>query len=126
MSEDLAPEQRIEVTEEVVYGTGVMESFQRDFEKILEETDSCAERWVVVFSPTGCESMLRCLGLLDAESSGQKEVDGPERKTFVATIGPTTQSYLRKSFGFDPDVCAETPSPQGVLDAIIDFKSKRL
>jgi uroporphyrinogen-III synthase len=127
MNEDLAPEKRIQVTEEVVYGTGIMESFQGDFTKVLEETDSCAERWVVVFSPTGCESMLRCLGLLDTESSsGGKGVDGPERKTFIVTIGPTTQSYLRTTFGFDPDVSAGTPSPQGVLDAILDFKSKRV
>ncbi|TQS33131.1 hypothetical protein Golomagni_06534, partial [Golovinomyces magnicellulatus] len=50
----LSLERRIPVTEEVVYGTGVMESFSIDFAKALEESKT-TKRWVVVFSPTGCD-----------------------------------------------------------------------
>lgn len=119
------PHARIPVTEEVVYGTGVMESFGDDFARILFETADEAERWVVVFSPTGCEAMLRCLGLPGTDPSATKNNDEPlRRSTFIATIGPTTRDHLVSSFGFEPDVCAGTPSPQGVLQSILEFRSR--
>src|SRR5690349_8865284 len=95
--------------------------------------------WVVVFSPTGCEAMLRTLNLFPAEgqsgeevveerqlstlSTGRKE-QRPGRKQrlcYVATIGPTTRDHLRAKFGFEPDVCAEKPSPEGVATGIERF-----
>lgn len=118
---------RIQVDEEVVYGTGVMESFPGDFADVLRRTSAAPQRWVVVFSPTGCDGMLRALGLLDAETGRAARDVGSRRdgKTYIVTIGPTTQSYLRTTFGFEPDVCAERPSPEGVLEAILDFQSRR-
>lgn len=110
-------DKRIHVEEVVVYGTKVMESFEDDFGKLLQETRSRAVRWVVVFSPSGCEAMLRALGLLDDESGKERE----KRRTYIATIGPTTRDYLRKRFGFEPDVCAERPSPEGVGEGITRF-----
>ncbi|KAI8298630.1 hypothetical protein K4K61_011443 [Colletotrichum sp. SAR11_59] len=121
MAPNLASENRIQVDEVVVYGTGVMESFPRDFAHILQTTDAASSRWVVVFSPTGCDSMLRGLGMLDeATGKGCNKSQG-RRKTFIATIGPTTRDYLRKTFAFEPDVCAEEPSPEGVKQGIIQF-----
>lgn len=112
---------RIPVTEEVVYGTGVMESFPVDFSKALEDSEVAPLRWVVVFSPTGCDSMLRVLGMLD-ESTGRVIPGKRDKKTFIATIGPTTRDFLVDKFGFQPDVCADTPSPEGVLQGIRDFQ----
>lgn len=111
----------IRVDEEVVYGTGVMESFPSDFATVLRETSDSPTRWVVVFSPTGCESMLRTLDILDPETGRAREGGGRRGGTYVAAIGPTTQNYLRSSFGFEPDVCAPSPSPEGVLQGILDF-----
>lgn len=102
-----------------------MESFGADFARILAETADAPERWVVVFSPTGCEAMLRCLGLLDTTTSGSA-VDETRRSTYIATIGPTTRDYLVTTFGFTPDVCAGAPSPDGVLQGILDFQSRRI
>ena len=128
MDENLPSNRRITVDEKVVYGTGVMESFPNDFTELLNQTSDAPERWVVVFSPTGCDGMLRGLGLLDPETG--KAIEPHERnkkdRTFIATIGPTTQNYLRTTFDFEPDVCAEQPSPEGVLQGIIEFQSKRL
>ncbi|KAI0542408.1 uroporphyrinogen-III synthase [Xylaria digitata] len=122
MDETLPVDSRIEVTETVVYGTGVMESFLKDFEKILSSTRDRPKRWVVVFSPTGCDSMLRGLGLLTDERT-TKAAKGPgPRTTYIVTIGPTTRDYLIRNFGFEPDVCAEKPSPNGVWEAITNFK----
>lgn len=42
----------------------------------------------------------------------------------IATIGPTTYSYLQSSFGFAADICAETPSPEGVGKGIEAFLRK--
>ncbi|KZF21805.1 hypothetical protein L228DRAFT_283934 [Xylona heveae TC161] len=112
-----------------------------------------ATRWVVVFSPTGCDTMLRCLGWLDpATGKANSELQTPEQRrhlssfssplsssasaalstrtsakegtrarsvqTYIATIGPTTRDYLRDTFGFDPDVSAAKPSPEGLMAGI--------
>jgi len=129
MDPGLPKEKRIPVEELVVYGTGVMESFEKDFTDVLKNTEDRDIRWVVVFSPTGCEAMLRVLEMLDpgtgrvktGERGGGCGVRRGRRKTYIATIGPTTRDYLRRNFGFEPDVCAEKPSPEGVADGIIKF-----
>ncbi|KAF5022766.1 hypothetical protein F66182_5181 [Fusarium sp. NRRL 66182] len=115
--------ERIRVKETVVYGTGVMESFPVDLRRVLSETRDDPVRWIVVFSPTGCDSMLRVMGILDAETGKVPKGYKRDGKTFIATIGPTTRDHLR-SFGFDPDVCAESPTPEGVLEGIQDFMAK--
>lgn len=122
MDPSLTSDKRIQVDELVVYGTGVMESFEQDFEERLSITKDEAVRWVVVFSPTGCEAMLRALGMLGVSSGKVKATDMQEtRRTFIATIGPTTRDYLGNEFGFEPDVCAERPSPEGVEAGILAF-----
>ncbi|KAJ5935022.1 Tetrapyrrole biosynthesis uroporphyrinogen III synthase [Penicillium verhagenii] len=117
-------EARIPVDEIVVYETGEMESFERDFEaavqRCVRDPSASQEPWVVVFSPSGCEAMLRVLGLGPFAKTG-----GGGRRVFVATIGPTTRDYLRGTFGFEADVCAEKPSPQGVLEGIRKFVEGR-
>ncbi|EHK23250.1 uncharacterized protein TRIVIDRAFT_74215 [Trichoderma virens Gv29-8] len=124
MDPSLPETRRIPVVEEVVYGTGEMPSFPDDFAAVLRSTHRCPERWAVVFSPTGCDSMLRGLGVLDPETgkfSGRRD-----EGTYVATIGPTTRTHLVKNFDFEPDVCAETPTPEGILEGIVAFQKKRL
>lgn len=127
MNESLPEEERIPVDELVVYGTGVMESFKDYFDQVLAQNKSKYMTWVVVFSPTGCDVMLRGLGLLD-ETTGKatrsRADDSSQRKTWVATIGPTTRDYLVTAFGFEPDVCAEIPSPEGIRSGIVDFLEK--
>lgn len=132
MDPSLPAEDRIRVDELVVYGTGVMESFPQDFAAALQATRGAPSRWVVVFSPTGCDGMLRGLGLLDeatgkaaSQAAGEAGEGCGDGATYVATIGPTTWTHLAETFGFHAHVCAETPSPEGVLGAITDFESTR-
>jgi uroporphyrinogen-III synthase len=126
MSPSLPSEQRIPVQETVVYETGEMASFEADFRDAVSESESGEGEgegvlWVVVFSPSGCEAMLRVLGL--GPYAGNKgSVDG--RKVFVATIGPTTRDYFR-GLGFEPHVCAERPSPEGVGEGIRRFMEEK-
>jgi uroporphyrinogen-III synthase len=112
-------ERRIGVEEIVVYETGVMEGFERDFGELVRRYEGVL--WVVVFSPTGCEAMLRVLGLGLFAGTGTGTGTGTGERVFVATIGPTTRDYLRDEFGFEAHVCAEKPSPQGVLEGIERF-----
>ncbi|KAJ5203446.1 hypothetical protein N7449_005525 [Penicillium cf. viridicatum] len=114
----LPVEKRVGVEELVVYETGVMESFEGDFADVVGR--SSGDVWVVVFSPTGCEAMLRVLGLGPFAGPGAGNGTG---KVFVATIGPTTRDHLREKFGFEAHVCAPKPSPEGVLEGIEKFIS---
>jgi uroporphyrinogen-III synthase len=122
MNPRLGMDRRIQVDEVVVYGTGVMESFDQDFAAQLRKTENRSSRWVVVFSPTGCEAMLRALDMLDSETGKVRaDVCRSERSTYIATIGPTTRDHLRSTFGFDPDVCAANPTPESLQAGIRKF-----
>ncbi|KAJ5544564.1 hypothetical protein N7535_007039 [Penicillium sp. DV-2018c] len=124
---------RIDVEEVVVYETGVMDSFEGDFGDVIYQTqtetgkgvgEGEGEIWVVVFSPTGCEAMLRVLGLGPFAGTGTGTGIGDKgKKVFVATIGPTTRDYLKETFGFEAHVCAPTPSPEGVFEGIERFRA---
>jgi uroporphyrinogen-III synthase len=133
-------EGQIGVEELVVYETGVMGSFEGDFGGCLQQIQNQDMQsgvevfnkgdvvWVVVFSPTGCEAMLRVLGLgpfSSASASGSGAVEGKkERRVFIATIGPTTRDHLRSEFGFEAHVCAPKPSPEGVAEGIEKFMNE--
>ncbi|KAJ5941919.1 Tetrapyrrole biosynthesis uroporphyrinogen III synthase [Penicillium verrucosum] len=122
MDTTLPVEKRVGVEELVVYETGVMESFEGDFADVVGR--SAGDVWVVVFSPTGCEAMLRVLGLGPFAGTGDGTGNGKGTgRVFVATIGPTTRDHLREKFGFEAHVCAPKPSPEGVLEGIEKFRS---
>ncbi|KAJ5898783.1 Tetrapyrrole biosynthesis uroporphyrinogen III synthase [Penicillium taxi] len=108
---------RISVDEIVVYETGEMGSFEGDFESAVQRYASEPVLWVVVFSPSGCEAMLRVLGLGPFADA----IKDDSRRLFISTIGPTTRNYLQSKFAFEADVCAENPTPLGVGDGIRQF-----
>lgn len=124
-SEDLSANDRIHVTEVVVYETGEMTSFEEEFTDLLKQakTAKIKEQWVVVFSPQGCEAMLSALGWLDEKtgkySAARRDAVSGPISTRIATIGPTTRDFLMEQFGFEPDVCAVKPSPEGVGEGIV-------
>jgi uroporphyrinogen-III synthase len=118
----LGEERRCNIDELVIYETGEMYSFKENFTTIWRGNvdDGCAQQWVVVFSPTGCMAMLESLGMLD-QQTGRVVEDARRKDVKIATIGPTTRDYL-KEFGFEPDVCADKPSPEGIADGIRAFE----
>ena len=126
-SDDLHAHEQIRVTELVVYETGEMATFEEDFTSLVRAAKAAKvkEQWVVVFSPQGCEAMLNGLGWLDEKtgefSEGQREIMSGAMKTYIATIGPTTRDFLMQELEFEPDVCAETPTPDGVGNGIQEF-----
>lgn len=128
-SKELPAAQQIPVVELIVYETGEMASFEEDFSDLVRQAKRARvkEQWAVVFSPQGCEAMLMSLGWLDEKgglfSELQQEIMSGPMKTGIATIGPTTRDFLRQQFGYTPDVCAEEPTPQGVLDGIAAYRA---
>lgn len=121
MSAALDPSRRIRVDELVVYETTEMPGFEQSFraavaegEKLLNNSDELP-MWAAVFSPTGCDAVLRVLGELSATEK--------EKRCLIVTIGPTTRDHLRMKYGVEPDAVAETPSPEGVGEAIRKFYS---
>lgn len=124
MNPELPMKQQIRVDEVEVYGTGVMESFYDNFVHLLQNSKEKALRWVVIFSPTGCEAALLALGILDPTTKKVKK-SYEKGNTHVATIGPTTKDYLMKEFGYTPDVVAKKPSPEGIAEAISAYMEER-
>lgn len=128
-SEELHETEQITVQEVVVYETGEMATFEEDFTELVKEAKKAKvkEQWAVVFSPQGCEAMLMALGWLEEKggqySAGRREIMSGPLATRIATIGPTTREFLTTQFGFEPDVCADKPSPEGVGEGIAKFKS---
>lgn len=130
MSANLQPDRRIEVVERVVYKTKEMTAFEY---KLELEIDSCRSRsvkviWLVVFSPTGCQAMLRVMNRYKANSIDDATASGASQQSqvafFVATIGPTTRDYLVQRCGYLPHASADEPSAQGVENAIRRFMSR--
>ncbi|KAI9656710.1 MAG: hypothetical protein M1829_000369 [Trizodia sp. TS-e1964] len=106
------PKDRISVTELVVYDAMPRASFKEEFAVVLAKCKPKIPVWVVVFSPSGCDTMVECLRQLDQQA--------PDRRVFVATIGPTTRDHLRR-LSFEPDVCAAKPTPEKLAEGILEF-----
>ena len=135
-SPSLPEAQRVKVDEMVIYQSSELEEFEFAFSQALAQTErerKPAVRWIVVFSPTAGKGMLRCLGWLDgcgsAAGTVNREAVKASRKNgrgdFVCCIGPTTVGYLEREFGFQADVVAERPSPEGVREGIEAFMKGR-
>ncbi|KAL8813678.1 MAG: hypothetical protein Q9223_000299 [Gallowayella weberi] len=115
-------EQSIDVEWMIVYATSESPSFASDIRNVLETTATAPIRWIVIFSPAGGESLLRALGWLQGDSNDESKIQRPvDRRTYIASIGPTTRDYMKNTFGFDVEVCAGKPSPEGVRQGVEEF-----
>jgi uroporphyrinogen-III synthase len=132
LMDDGLGEGRVEVEEAEVYRTEERGGVRVDIERVTQQKSKEHEKGkvivVAVFSPQGCQSMLRGIGFLDERGQilegAKRRWDGDEfgrHRIVVATIGPTTRDFLRDRFGFEPDVVAEKPSPDGIGKGITDF-----
>ena len=117
LGHDAAPgDRQVPLAELVVYETGVVAEFAEEFRQAMRATTD-STRWVVVFSPTGADVAWNVLsGGVDAD-----ETETESRRTYWASIGPTTERHLVEAVGRRPDVVAKKPSPQGLWQAINEF-----
>ncbi|KAI9820893.1 MAG: hypothetical protein M1832_003526 [Thelocarpon impressellum] len=104
----------IGVDEVVVYDAALLPSFAAGLATALAALPREPAPWIIVFSPTGCRELLSVLDRLGPDPE-------PRRRARIATIGPTTRDFLLSTLGVAPDVCAATPSPEGVGEGIRGF-----
>jgi uroporphyrinogen-III synthase len=120
-AESLPCTRRARVDELEVYKTiehpGFEEACRQEWSKAADR-----EQWVVVFSPSGCQTVLKVLELLDEAS--ERYDRSRQSCTKIATIGPTTKAFMLKRFNFEPQVCAPSPSPEGVGEAIQSYRNQ--
>jgi len=121
-ADTLAEREKIIVDELEVYKTAEHPDFEEQFRHKWAEHEQ-DDQWVVVFSPSGCRTMLQVLGVLNDEGNFDQT---KHMTTKVATIGPTTKAFLGKEFHFEPQVCSPNPTPESLGDAIHLYHSKIL
>ena len=73
-------------------------------------------RWIVVFSPAGTTDGVEVVK--DREHGGGL---GGAVRYRICTIGPTTKEFMVEKCGREPDVVAEKPSPDGLMEGILRF-----
>lgn len=114
---DLIPtellEAHIEFEEIQSYVTCVHPDLSDNLQKL-----SCAPDWVVYFSPSGLKFLLDTPTYKSFLAASVKS-----KSTKLAAIGPTTAEYIKEALGQDPDVTADKPDAQHLVDAIIQFDS---
>jgi uroporphyrinogen-III synthase len=99
-------ENQIPLTELTVYETTVAASFETDLDKVLADKADGDVEWVIFFSPTGVEIAFNKLNKLGSVK--------------LATIGPTTEEYLRKEWGVIPDMVSKKPEPISMVQGIME------
>lgn len=116
----LSEERRIGIHGLMVYETSENAGFGKAFSTMWTQSKDVGQplQWVVVFSPSGCKSMLDALGKLSGDG---KVRDTSGQIPNIATIGPTTRDYLVREFGLEPTVVAAEPSPAGVASSILKY-----
>lgn len=100
-----------------MYATSTKSDFPSDFSSIMNVSllEGFSSRWIVVFSASSCEHVVKVM-------KEQKEIGPP---TYLASIGPTTETYLIDKLGVAPEVVAASPSPEGVWEGIRNFLEKQ-
>jgi uroporphyrinogen-III synthase len=100
----------IRLEELIIYETTVASTFDEELDRVLEdETDGDIE-WIVFFSPSGAEVAL-------------EKLKRSNRKIKIATIGPTTEEYLRKEWSLIPDMVSAKPEPISMVRGILEHIS---
>lgn len=136
-SKDLPVNERVPVEEVIVYETQVRGCFDEDFEMAVREAMHLSRQaetaklnegsshlgptpptvWIVAFSPSGCQSMLRVVEKVQNEQNSGTS-NGINSQLRIATIGPTTRNFLVEKHGVQTTVCAKSPTPEAVAEAI--------
>ena len=102
--------ENIPLEELTVYETNIASTFNEELDHVMEDKQDGDIEWIVFFSPSGAEIALKKLKTLP-------------RKIKVATIGPTTEEYLRKEWNLIPDMVSAKPEPISMVHGILNHSS---
>jgi uroporphyrinogen-III synthase len=99
--------ENIALEELVVYETTIASTFDEELDRVMADATDGDIEWIVFFSPAGAEVALEKMKRLN-------------RRIKVATIGPTTEEYLRKEWELIPDMVAAKPEPISMVQGILE------
>jgi len=102
-------ERKIPLEELTVYETTVASTFEEELDRVMADTTDGEVEWIVFFSPSGAEIALEKLKRMP-------------RRIKIATIGPTTDEYLRKEWNITPDMVSAKPEPISMVQGILEYK----
>ena len=124
-SEAVPSDERIDMHELILYESVESPELGTKLKAVLgsREHRASSHAWFVIFSPTGCKTVLEIIKpKLSSKKPRPMEGTTEEAQTvFVATIGPTTRDYLNAELNFEPHVCAAKPTPVEVGAGIRRF-----
>jgi uroporphyrinogen-III synthase len=99
--------ENIPLEELTVYESTIASTFSKELDNVWKDTTNGDIEWIVFFSPSGAEVALKKMKQL-------------ARKIKVATIGPTTEEYLRKEWNLIPDMVSAKPEPMSMVQGILE------
>jgi len=99
--------ENIPLEELVVYETTVASTFDEELSRVMKDATDGDIEWIVFFSPSGAEVAL-------------EKMKRMSKRIKVATIGPTTEEYLRKEWDVVPDMVAAKPEPVSMVQGILE------
>ncbi|KAI0776656.1 tetrapyrrole biosynthesis uroporphyrinogen III synthase [Trametes elegans] len=102
------------------YATQGSTSFEDDLHGTLHEVsgDDDEEWWIVHFAPSAADTVSPTLGKYFDMPAAASSCPPRRRRARIATIGPTTSTYLRDKIHIDVAVVAEKPTPEALSDGI--------
>jgi uroporphyrinogen-III synthase len=100
-------EENIPLEELVVYETSVASTFDEELDRVVDDTTDGEIEWIIFFSPSGAEVAL-------------KKLERMAHRIKVATIGPTTEEYLRTKWNVSPDMVSAKPEPISMVKGIME------
>ena len=100
-------EEHIPLEELTVYETRIAPTFDEELDQVLRDKTDGEIEWLVFFSPSGAEIAL------------EKMKQWPH-KFKIATIGPTTEAYLKKEWNVQADMVSAKPEPLSMVHGILE------
>ncbi|KAK7031019.1 uroporphyrinogen-III synthase [Paramarasmius palmivorus] len=113
-----------------VYETQGSSNFSRDLAAAIQAArkDHADELrwWIIFFAPSAAQFVLPFIRehfeLLDQARNPSSEASSP--LALVASIGPTTDTYLRETLHLHVDAMAAKPTPEALVSVIVEADSK--
>ena len=102
-------EREIPLEELTIYETTLASTFEEELDRVIADNAEGEIEWIVFFSPSGAEIALEKLKKM------------PQRIK-LATIGPTTEAYLKTQWNITPDMVSSKPEPISMVQGILKHK----
>jgi uroporphyrinogen-III synthase len=99
--------ENIPLEELVVYETTVVSTFDEELDRVFNDMTDGDIEWIIFFSPSGAEVAL-------------EKLKNMTHRIKIATIGPTTEDYLKKEWDLTPDMVATKPEPISMVKGILE------